>query len=192
MRLRNILPLVALLAVPAMAQDAHFGFSVGISSPMGGGSDQTNFSDISLKDGVDKKIGFTLGANVGIEWQGGHVLRPRLDYTHHNGDAFGVSGNDLTVNSFQLGADYNYFVSEKASDGFYLLVGVGYANTKVSGNAVAGASTTSKSAFARGTGVGYEFTPMVGAELRYGSTHPDFSGTTLKNDTLNLSVTFRF
>jgi opacity protein-like surface antigen len=186
MRLRNILPLVALLAVPAVAQDAHFGFSVGLSSPMGGGSS----TDISLKDAVDSKIGFTAGVNVGIEWQGGHVLRPRLDYTHHNGDAFGVSGADVTVNAFQLGADYNYFVSEKASDGFYLLVGVGYANTKVSGNGVG--NSDNKSAFAWGAGVGYEFTPMVGAELRYGSTHPDFTGTTLKNDTLNLSVTFRF
>lgn len=188
MRLRNILPLVALLAVPAMAQDAHFGFQFGISSP-GGGS--TSYNTLSLKDAVDSSLGFTLGANVGVEWQGGHVLRPRLDYTHHSGSPSG-SGLDVTVTNFQVGADYNYFVSGKAAQGFYFLVGLGYANTKLEASYLGSSASNNGSALAWGLGIGGQITPLTSVELRLNSTHPDLNGVTVNNDTLNLTVGFRF
>ena len=74
MRLRNLLPLLALVAAPAFAQDAHFGLQGGISLPQG-----------DVKDAVDSKMGFGIGVHVAIDFKGGHVLRPRLDYTTTKG-----------------------------------------------------------------------------------------------------------
>ncbi|HJW73356.1 MAG TPA: porin family protein [Geothrix sp.] len=184
MRLRNLLPILALTAAPAFAQDAHFGLQAGISMPQ---------SD--AKDFVDSKMGLGLGLNVGIEFTGGHVLRPRLDFTRTKGtlNELGVSF-DNTVTTTTLGMDYNYFVSGKATEGFYLIAGLGFAKTKVEASVPGfGSASDSKNALAIALGAGFQFTPMVGADLRYTTTHPDFGGTDkFKNDAINLGVTFRF
>lgn len=182
MRLRNLLPLLALVAAPAFAQDAHFGLQGGISLPQG-----------DVKDAVDSKMGFGIGANVVIDFKGGHVLRPRLDYTTIKGtmSELGIS-IDNTVTTTTIGADYNYYVSGKATEGFYLIAGLGYANTKLEVSAFGLSASKTESALALAIGGGFQFTPMVGAELRYTTTKPDFAGQSIKNDAINLGVTFRF
>jgi hypothetical protein len=179
MRLRNILPLVALLAAPAFAQ-ASFGLSLGVSKPMG-----------DAKDFVDSKMGFTFGANVGIDMKGGHVLRPRLDLTQAKND-WG-SGVESKISTTTLGLDYNYFVSGKATEGFYVIAGLGYSKTKaemsISGF---GSADDSASALGMALGMGFRFTPLVGADLRYTTTKPDFNGVKVTNNALNASVTFSF
>lgn len=169
MRLRNILPLVALLAAPAFAQDVHFGLSAGVNKAMGDAKDL----------GFDK-IGLGIGVDLGIEFKGGHVLRPRLDYTKTSHKDF----SDVTLATTTFGVDYNYFVSGKAAEGFYLIAGIGRANTKVE---YPGGSD-SESGMAYAAGFGFNFTQLVGANLRYTSAKAD----ALRNNALNASVTFRF
>lgn len=194
MRLRYLLPALALVAAPAFAQDARFGLQGGISLPQG-----------DVKDAVDSKMGFGLGAHVAIDLKGGHVLRPRLDYTSIKGSVSesigGYSANfDNTVTTTTIGVDYNYYVSGKATQGFYLLAGLGYANTKLESSGSANImgfvinfnESETEGALALAVGGGFQFTPMVGAELRYTTTKPDFAGESIKNEAINLGVTFRF
>jgi hypothetical protein len=176
MRLRHLLPVLALVAAPAFAQEAHFGLQAGLSLPM---------ADLKAKDQADAKMGYTLGLNVGLEFNGGHVVRPRLDYTTHDSN---YSGLKITNTAF--GVDYNYFVGGKAAQGFFVIGGLGYAKTKVEFSTM----NESKSALALAVGGGFQFTPLIGMDLRYTTTKPTFDGTSeaFKNDALNLGVTFRF
>lgn len=198
MRLPILLPTLALLAAPAPAQEVHFGLQAGVIFPMG--SSDLNGNTFSAKDAVDGKMGFNVGLSVPIDFTGGHTLRPRLDYSYLSGSAdklfpgFGIDGKVTTT---FIGADYLYYIAGK-SEGFYILVGVGAANSKVEFSA-ANSISESKTALGWTVGGGWQFTPLVGAELRYVSTHPSFdnafgSGVTVdgKNDGLNLGVTFRF
>ena len=202
MRLRTILPLLAMLAAPAMAQDAHFGLQAGINFPMGGSSNVngTGSYSVSAKDAVDSKIGFNIGINVPINFDGGHTLRPRLDYTHFSGSAadslFGPgSGVDGKIDSTFIGADYLYHFSGK-SDGGYVLVGAGYDHSKLEFSANGASVDDSKSAFAWALGGGWQVNPMFGVELRYNSTEPtlNFGGSDFKfkNDGFMLGATFTF
>lgn len=159
----------------AQAQDIHFGFNVGRSMPQ---------SDAKDLDG-----GYTAGFWVPFEFNGGHTIRPRLDYTSNKGNLFIFS---TTVTTTHLGVDYLYNINGKAGEGFYLLAGLGYAKTQVSVDSFFGSGSGDKSAFAFGAGLGYEFTPMFGIELRYASTHPGSGDNIFKNDYVNVSATFRF
>jgi opacity protein-like surface antigen len=180
MRLRHTLPLLALVAAPAFAQGVHFGLQAGISLPQG-----------DVKDAVDSKMGLSIGLNLGVELNGGHVLRPRLDYTSTKGTPADL-GIDHTVTTTAIGADYNYFVSGKAAEGFYLIGGLGFATTKSELSAFGMSVSESKSAMSLALGGGYQFNSLVGMELRYTTTKPDFDGESIKNDAINLGVTFRF
>lgn len=199
--------LVALLALSGAAslkaQDAHFGVQAGLNFNMGGSSNVNGNTDLSVsnKDAAGS-TGFSVGLSVPIDFNGGHTIRPRIDYTRNSGTAsdslFGTGGIDGKVTSTFFGADYLYHFSQK-NDGGYVLAGLGMANSKLTFSDNNGNSLdASKTAFAWSIGGGYQFTPMVGAELRYTSSHPSLNfGTggsdfTLKNDALNLGVTFRF
>ena len=177
MRIHRLLPILALVAAPAFAQGFHWGLSAGITNPQG-----------DVKDAGFDKIGLTLGLNVGVEFQGGHVLRPRLDIAR----ASNKYDSNFTLNTTFLGADYNYFVSGKAADGFYLIAGLGFSNTKLEYDFGGGTASDNKSALGLALGMGYQFTPLVGADLRYTTTKPDFYGQTISNNAMNVSVTFRF
>lgn len=198
MRLHALLPALALLAFPAAAQGVHFGLQAGVVIPTG--SSDFNGNTISAKDVVDSNMGFNIGLSVPIDFSGGHTLRPRLDYSHLSGSSdklFPGLGIDGKVSTLFVGADYLYYMNQKA-EGFYVVVGAGAANTKVEFSAVNSISE-SNTTLAWTLGAGWQFTPLVGAELRYASTHPSFSnafgsGFTLdgKNDSVHLEVTFRF
>ena len=197
MRLRNLLPLVALLAVPAMAQERPImgGFQVGLASPTGS-SDLMN-SKYSVKDLVDNKIGFNIGGHVSFDLQNGHMVRARLDETAFSGDFSDKIGvGDAKIATLGVMGDYLYHISGN-TQGFYLTAGIGYEFTSAKINAFAGEHTSSKGAFAYDAGLGWQFTPMVGMELRYASSHPtdfDYVGGKydVKNDRVNLSVAFSF
>jgi opacity protein-like surface antigen len=178
LRLRTLLPTAVLLALPAAAQDAHVGLTLGLSLPQGDASTL-----------VDSHTGFTLGLQAPVDLKNGHMVRPRLDYTQQNGSPYGI---DITVSTLALGVDYNYYFSRQADRGFYLLAGLGYANTKVEvSSSFFGGGNDTEGAVNLAFGGGVQFNPTVGMEIRYTSTHPDFGGS-LDNDALNLSVTFRF
>ncbi len=173
MRLSTFLPILLCTAFGS-DQDVSFGIQAGLSSPQG---DADKF--------VHGATGFTVGFNVPFEFKGGHVLRPRADFTRQ---ARAIPNSLFLTQSNQalfLGVDYDHFADGDAGKGFYFLAGAGAAGTKVEDNR--------KTAFAWAIGLGWQFTPLLGAELRYAFTHPTFeSGTAYKNDAVNLSITFRF
>ena len=187
MRLRNLLPVLALVSAPAFAQNAHFGLQGGLSLPQ---------SD--AKDLVDSKTGITLGLNVAIDLKGGHVLRPRLDFTTTKGSpSLGSYSVDTEVTTTMIGMDYNYYVAGKATDGLYLIAGLGYANSKVKATVnIPGYGSASDDISGGGMalafGLGYQFNALVGGDLRYTTTEPSLDGTKFKNDAINVSVTFTF
>jgi hypothetical protein len=82
-------------------------------------------------------------------------------------------GIDLsaTVNSFSLGADYNYFTSGRTGKGFYLLAGLGVAraNFSVTGSAAGFTSrtTSNQTVLYPEGGIGWQFNRYLGAEVLY-------------------------
>jgi len=185
MRLCKLLPVLALVAAPSFAQEAHFGAQVGVSFPQG---------DLKDTDTMGNKLGYTAGINLGLEFQGGHVLRPRMDYTQYKRTDTAIFAEpiDLKITTLFCGADYSYFVGGKADQGFYLLAGLGYTNTKTAVSGSTYNSSQSKGAFAYAVGAGFQFTPMIGAEVRYNSSRPVFYGETIKIDAVSAAITLRF
>ena len=182
-RLLRVLAPLALVAAPLAAQDAHFGIQAGVNIPQ---------SD--LKDFVDSKLGFTLGANVAVDLGSGHVIRPRADYGFYSASVSDpLFTSDNKAKTLFVGADYLYFPAQRM-EGFYVTAGLGYQNTKLEVSTPFGDTSDSKGAFAWAVGGGWQITDLVGAELRYTSSHPKFDGASeaFKADALNLGVTFKF
>ncbi len=175
-RLLLVLAPLALAAAPLAAQDAHFGVQAGINIPQ---------SD--LKDFVDNKLGFTVGANATVDLGSGHVIRPRVDYGFYSASVSNpLFTDDRKVKALSIGADYMYFPAERM-EGFYATAGLGAQNTKIED--VTGSDN--KTALAWAIGGGWQFSDLLGAELRYTSSHPKF-GQTFKADAINAAVTFKF
>lgn len=184
----SILSALALASGAAIlgAQDAHFGLQGSVSKPQ---------SD--LKDLTGDKNGYSAGISFPVYYENGHELRPRLDYGWTSGSATNGLGYtvDSKVKTAYLGVDYLYHFSQK-NDGVYLLAGAGAANTKLetddSTPVTGGSSSDNKTAFAWQAGLGWQFNALLGAELRYTATRPDFNGTTLNNSAIHagLSLTF--
>jgi len=170
-----------LLAVPASAQDTRYGFAIGLAFP------QADTNQL-----VDHKLGYAVGGQIALPLGDGHVLRPRLDLSvvTRNTD----QGSSLSVTTGCVGADYNRFVSGRANEGFYLLVGLGYAVTTLSHTDLRFSpynnlqSSQDQNAIALAAGLGYQFNRTYGADLRYTTTKPG----SFKNDAVNLSMVFQF
>lgn len=176
-RLLLLLAPLALAAAPLAAQDAHFGIQAGV-----------NFPQSDLKDFIDNKLGISVGANATIELGSGHVIRPRADYAFYSASVSNpLFTDDRKVKALSVGADYMYFPAQRM-EGFYATAGIGVQNTKLEDFT----GSDNKTAFAWALGGGWQFTDVVGAELRYTSSHPSFDGGTFKADALNLGVTFKF
>ncbi|MBP1773700.1 MAG: outer membrane protein beta-barrel domain [Holophagaceae bacterium] len=164
MNLRALTLIAATLAGTALSaqEGPRFGLQAGINLPQ---------SD--LKDAVDSKVGFNLGAQVTFDLRGGHMLRPRLDYTWFPEYTETFAGDSIgtTFTRTSLGVDYLYFVEGKPQ-GFYLTGGIAAVQWKVDVNVTLGgfgsgsdSETTNKLALA--AGAGYQFNKTVGADLRY-------------------------
>lgn len=180
-RLLLVLAPLAIAAAPLAAQDAHFGVQAGVNIPQ---------SD--LKDFVDSKLGFTLGANATVDLGSGHVIRPRVDYGFYSASVSNpIFTSDNKAKALFVGADYMYFPAQRM-EGFYATGGFGYQNTKLESSTPYGDISESEGTFAWAVGGGWQFSDMLGAELRYTSSHPKFDGGTFKADALNVGVTFKF
>jgi len=171
----------------AQAQDFKVGAQVTLSKPIG---------DMGNSDNLDGKFGYGLGLHGVWDLKGGHAIVPRIDYTMYKRS---IDSADLKVNDLKIGADYNYYISGKVSEGFYVLGGLGYSSAKweVSMGPVSVSET--KGALHLALGAGYMFTQNVGAELRYAHTkYSDvgadmgFPGQDLTGPSLSASVLFRF
>lgn len=157
------LTLVA-LATPALSgQEAtRFGLQAGLAIP------QTD-----LKDAVDSKTGFNIGAQVTFDLRGGHMLRPRLDYTWFPDYSQSIAGDSITIKLTRtaLGLDYLYFVDGKPQ-GLYLTAGLAAVQWKMEIDVTllgigSGSNSDTTNKLALAAGLGYQFNPTVGADLRY-------------------------
>jgi hypothetical protein len=132
---------------------------------------------LSSKDWLDGKLGGGAGVHALIGWAGGHALAPRFDYTYFKKSEDGV---DRKAQMYMLGADYNYFLSKKVNEGFYVGGGLGIAATKfeLSGKGSSNNDTPIKPYAAASAGC--MFNRNFGAELRYTYTRykPDVTGFT--------------
>jgi opacity protein-like surface antigen len=184
MKLRTLAMLAAVLAAPALSaqEGPRFGLQAGLNIPQ---------SD--LKDAVDSKLGFNIGAQVTFDLRGGHMLRPRLDYTWF--PEYSVSGGGASASAkfsnISLGADYLYFVEGKPQ-GIYFTAGAAAIQWKMEvsasflGSSASASETTTKLGLA--AGVGYQFNPTVGAEVRYLKS----SAWEGDLDMIQVGATFRF
>ncbi len=185
MQLRSLaLTTLALAGTSLAAQEGpRFGVQVTLNQPQ---------SD--LKDAVDSKLGYGLGAHLAVDLNGGHMLRPRFDATWYperkESDAFGSFSTKFS--SMSLGMDYLYHFGGK-SEGVYLTVGAAAAQWKVEWNATAtgffsdsGSEKTTKLALS--AGLGYQFNKTFGGELRY------VKGKAWEGNvnSIQLGATFRF
>jgi opacity protein-like surface antigen len=176
---------IAFGAVQSRAEEPRFGLQFHANLPTG-----------DLKDAVDNKPGAGLGAHVTFDLGAGHVIRPRFDAVFFPEGS--VQGFKTKASDLSLGADYLYFPSGKP-DGLYLTAGLGLHRWSVDTTIPAIASYPAASAsqtssrFGYAAGLGYNFNRIVGAELRFVSTH--YAGQAAWDRTANFlqaGVTFRF
>lgn len=184
MTLRALTLIAATLAGTALSaqEGPRFGLQAGVNIPQ---------SD--LKDAVDSKPGFTIGAHGTFDFRGGHMLRPRLDYTWFPEYSVGGGGASASAkfSNISLGADYLYFVEGKPQ-GFYLTGGLSAMRWKaeMDVNVLGYGFSTSEETTKLGVtaGVGYQFNRTVGAEVRYLKSKAWESDL----DMIQVGATFRF
>ena len=114
--MKNLLlsALALALALPSAAEQTRAGVQAAIVFPQN-----------DLRSNVDGTVGLSLGIHVDVNLQGGNELRPRLDFTQCDTEAFHLltlSTTRRSVHGVGLGADYLRFV-EGGRRGLYGLVG---------------------------------------------------------------------
>jgi hypothetical protein len=182
---------LSLAALPMAAQEVKtFGGQATISLPAG---------PLSSKDWLDGQVGGGVGLHGLFGFQGGHAVVPRFDYTYFKKDEGGV---ERKVQMYQLGVDYNYFLSRQVNNGPYVGGGLGVGAAKFQLDGLGASSDDTPVTAYAAASAGWMFTPHVGAELRYTWSRykPDVTGFTPRNytgkpdvdaPTLNASVIFR-
>ena len=172
MKLRTIALITAALIAPVLSaqESPRFGLQAGINIPQG-----------DLSDAVDSKLGLNVGGHMMLDFRGGHMLRPRVDYTWF--PEYNVGGASIKFSNLSLGADYLYFVDGKPED-FYFTGGLALVQWKAEVNSAS--ETTNKLGLA--IGGGYQFNKTVGVELRYLKSKVEEANL----DTIQAGVTFQF
>lgn len=164
----------------AQAEDPRFGVQVHGNIPTG-----------DLKDAVDSKLGVGGGAHVTFDLSGGHLIRPRIDYTFFPETTLNSGAATLKnkVNNLSAGADYLYFLEGKP-EGLYFTGGLSYNHWKVEATALGQtySDTSNKLGFA--AGAGYNFNSTFGAEVRFTSTK--FGKDEGSANAVQFGVTLRF
>ena len=159
-RLRSALIATGLATMPAVAAEPGFGGQFNLAFPTGREAD---------RDHLDGKPGLGLGIQVPIEFDGGRVLKPRLDYLAFSRNSQGTS---YRQNSLVALAEYNHYFSGINRDGAYLIGGLGFHSTerKVSGNfqnlGLPAASRTS-TGLAYDLGLGLALNRTAALEIRF-------------------------
>lgn len=171
-----------LAAGPLSAQDVRFGLQGTLSLPT---------SDLGDKGLLDNALGYGLGAHAVIGFSGGHAIVPRLDYTYYE-----KSSPTRKVQTLHLGADYNYYFSQKVNQGAYVGAGVGFGLAKFEVDRPGGSDDDTPNNAYGALSVGYMFTSSMGAELRYTFTKykPELFGAKLDvtSPAINASFIYRF
>ena len=177
--LKAICRLVASLIVagtPLMAQEAgwskyNYGVQAGMLMPMG---DFTTFAS----------TGFGLGGYMEKVWSNSWALRGRLEYAQFGEKSYGSLG--VKIEQTGLMSDVIYYMNHK--DTIYPFAGIGYyyRSESISYKDSWGYDSSldaGEPAIAFCVGAGWNFTPHLGAEVKY---------TITRYGWLQLSVLYRF
>lgn len=159
---------LALLAASSFAQaeDTRFGLQATVSKPSG---------DVGDENWMDGKLGYGIGMHLLVDLGGGIAIVPRIDYTIYKNDRTigGLVKEDANLKILSGGADFHYYFGREASQGFYVLGGLGYASgkfeTEYSSPLIVLSADGSKGAFYVQAGAGIQFTRNFGVEVRYQS-----------------------
>ncbi|WP_306591360.1 outer membrane beta-barrel protein [Geothrix sp. 21YS21S-4] len=143
----------ALASAPLTAQDIRWGLQGTLSFPT---------SDLGDKGLLDNALGYGVGAHMLIAFPGGHAIVPRLDYAY-----FEKSSPTRRVQMLNVGADYNYFLSQQVNRGAYVGAGLGLGMAKFEMNPPGGSDNDTPNAVYGSVSAGYMFNAHMGAELRY-------------------------
>ncbi|WP_257304724.1 porin family protein [Geothrix campi] len=186
-----------LYGLSGQAQDFHFGVQAALSSPTG-----------DLKDMAGSGA---IGGSLLLDWSlaGGHILRPRLDYTHYPDKSLTTtsltSSTSTTIHatysitSSGFGLDYLFYPSGK-QEGWHLDLGIEEMrySIKVRGTSTLSSITssttdfsgpdTTKSQLGYGLGIGYDFNQHWSMGMRFNSAKVE----SMKLDSFNTSIGYRF
>lgn len=178
-RLPRFAILLALLAAGAVqAQTPSFGVQGGLVLPTA-----------DLSSTLDNRMGYALGAHMGLYYGGGHELRPRVELSTFQGGWHPVGGGTFertNVSSWSLGADYLYFTDMRPT-GFYLVMGLGNQWWRVSPEH---SPSSSKSAIYVAAGAGYRPDRFWSFEGRFATG--TFQDTNGQANQLQAIASFRF
>lgn len=159
------------------AQDLHFGVQGQVNLPLG-----------DLKDFMDSKPGFGVGVHGTIDLGSGQLLRPRLDYNlFPQADLSGVKDKASNLN---LGADYLYYLDGRTSEGLYFTGGASMVRWTFDQDFPGlGSASTSTTKLGLAAGLGYQWNPTFGTEVRYtySRVNSNFSA-----DAIQVGATIRF
>jgi hypothetical protein len=165
-------------ALPLCAQDASIGLKVHGLVPM---------SD--LRDLTNGQLGVGAYLFVEVPVGEGFLLRPTVGAQQiPKGNTLGLTGTQTSVTSVDLMVDALWFPGEDAKHGPYLVGSIGGQQWRVSATGT-NPSTTSATRLGLAGGIGYQFSPRLGLEVK-GFWSPIEKNLTATG--LNLGATWRF
>ena len=156
--LRTLSLSACLAPLPVLGWDGTLGLQAHIVKPMG---------RLAEPGHLDDRPGYGFGIQLPMDFGGGHVLRPRVDYFVDSKDSQGVK---YRLNTLTVLAEYN-FCLDRYGQGPYVIAGAGLNGSRrdlkglVPGET--GFTDVSTTGLAYAFGVGWAFNGSVGVEVRY-------------------------
>jgi hypothetical protein len=176
--MKSLAVLLVALALPLSAQEAEIGARVHGLVPMGDLNDLTN-----------RQIGLGAACFVSVPVAGGLVLRPLVGFQFiPKGDTVGLAGTKTSVASIDFMVDGLWYPGEDLEHGAYLIGSVGGQQWHVSSTGDS-PSTINATRLAVNGGLGYQFSPRLGLEVR-GFWSPIRSNLTATGLTLGATLKF--
>ena len=171
----RLIPLALLATLALQAEPPRYGVQGLVNIPID-----------DLKDYVDSRPGPGVGVHGTFDLGGGHVLRPRLDFTAYPEATFASVKQDATA--LALGGDYLYFFAERP-ERLYLTGGLAIVRWSFGSRTGAADTTARTTKLGAAVGIGYQWNATVGTELRlvHSSIHRTFQA-----DAIQAGVTIRF
>ena len=145
---------LALASCPLSAQETSFGGQLTVSLPAG---------ELGSRNWLQHRVGAGAGLHALVGLEDGYALVPRLDYTSYE-------KKPVKVQTFQLGADLDYFFSARVNEGPYLGGGLLFSAARFDLTGDAGSAQGTPKAPGAAFIAGWMFTHHFGAEWRWGWT----------------------
>lgn len=119
------------------------------------------------------KMGYGFGLHALTDLGGGEAVMPRFEWTTYNRSQ---NGNEVGLQEFRIGLDFDYFVSGRTGKGFFVGAGLGYGWGTLDARVPATfhGDETSGAIYFTG-GLGWMFTENVGVEVKYYSVKYGFN-----------------